>query len=96
MVPAYFLISLDKALSEFKKALKLNPNNPTAKHLICALEQKQTPAASPPEYIMELFDQYANYYTKHVKKNLKYKVPETFRRVAGKFIKTSAARIKSK
>lgn len=81
---------LDSSLKEFKLALKLNPNNQTAKHMIIALEQKQTPDNSPEEYVINLFDQYANYYTEHMKQTLKYKAPELMRQIAGKFINASS------
>lgn len=78
-----------KAKQHFEIALTINPNNQTAKHMLTALQQKTT-AQAPPEYIANLFDQYANYYNKHLRETLQYKLPEKFRELYAKYNKTNA------
>jgi len=79
------------ALEQFEKALSLQPNNDTARHMIMALKSLQStsevsskiPSQAPPHYIAELFDQYSDYYDEHVKHDLKYKVPGLLRNAVG-------------
>lgn len=78
-----------KAKEHFTMALALNNNNKTAKHMLAALNQQHTQQA-PQQYIIELFDQYANYYNKHLKDTLQYKLPEKFRELYAKYNKTKA------
>lgn len=72
------------AKKHFNLAITINPNNQTAKHMIAALSNYTTSQA-PVNYIMELFDQYANYYNKHVKESLQYKLSEQFRSLYTKY-----------
>jgi predicted TPR repeat methyltransferase len=77
-----------QAKHHFKLALELNKNNQTAKHMLAALS-KQTTTQPPPEYIADLFDQYAGYYNKHLRETLQYKLPEKFRSLYTKHHQTS-------
>ena len=71
-------------LNPSKESLQHNPNNQTAKHMLAALT-KETTSQAPPEYIADLFDQYAGYYNKHLKETLQYKLPEKLRSIYTKY-----------
>jgi predicted TPR repeat methyltransferase len=73
----------DQALIHFEAALKLDPQNDTAAHMVMSLKGIQSPNA-PKTYIAELFDQYADYYDKHVKEQLHYSVPGLLRSAVGR------------
>jgi len=68
----------EKGIVHYRKALELDDSNEEIKHIIAALTADKTPDKAPGEYIEHLFDQYANYYDKHLK-HLEYKVPEKLR-----------------
>ena len=74
----------NQAKYHFEITLHLNPNNQTAKHMLAALT-KETTSQAPPEYIADLFDQYAGYYNKHLKETLQYKLPEKLRSIYTKY-----------
>ena len=77
-----------KAKQHFKISVTINPNNQTAQHMLTALDQQTTDQA-PPQYIADLFDQYASYYNKHLRETLQYKLPEKFRALYAKHNKTN-------
>lgn len=79
---ATVLLHLNKrslALSYFKKAYQLQPENLTAKHMIDAISENPEAKQTPPAFIQALFDQYAYNYDEHVKTQLKYQVPSLIR-----------------
>lgn len=76
----------DKALKHYQEALRIEPNNNTARHMIDALTGKTNPAGAPIEYTRALFDQYAYNYDEHVKKKLKYQVPQILREAITPFV----------
>jgi len=82
------------ALSHFTKALDLDPQNDTARHMMMALQGDLTPAA-PSDYIAKLFNQYASYYNQHMRETLKYQVPGLLRNAIGRTLGayTKASRI---
>lgn len=84
-----------KALYHFEQALKYQPKNDTAKHMVMALKGSQSESGAPKQYIADLFDQYADYYDDHVKEKLQYKVPGLLRNAVGRCMKThsSAGRV---
>lgn len=71
------------AIKHLKDAIQLNPNNYTASHMLSAL-MISNPAQAPIKYIVDLFDQYADYYEEHVVNNLHYNLPATFRNLYAK------------
>lgn len=75
---ATYLLKLDypNAILHFKEALRLQPDNEALKHTIRVLSQDKSLSASAPAYIQSLFDSYAEYYDAHLRKDLKYSVPE--------------------
>lgn len=77
-----------EAKQHFLRALELQPDNPTAQHMLAALDSTNTDSA-PPEYVKQLFDQYATYYNQHMTKSLHYVVPQLLRQAFGKFVTNS-------
>lgn len=77
-----------KALYHFEQALKYQPTNDTAKHMVMALKGSQSETQAPKQYIADLFDQYADYYDAHVKEKLQYNVPGLLRNAVGRCIST--------
>jgi len=70
------------ALRHFQTALELDPNNTTASHMVSALTGNSSLTA-PPEYIRQLFDQYAADYDTQMKTALNYQAPFALRSAIG-------------
>ncbi len=86
----------DQAKQHFEQSLLLQPDNPTASHMLQALgaTNKQDTADTPPSaYVADLFDQYASYYNKHMREDLKYNVPLLLRHAVNKFFSASSKTI---
>lgn len=64
------------ALHHFKQALRLQPNNIAIQYTVKMLEQDERLLFSPPDYITNLFDAYADHYEIHLQQALDYQVPE--------------------
>ncbi len=64
------------ALHHFREALHLQPENIAIKHTVNMLSQDKHLHTSPPEYIQNLFDTYADHYESHLLQHLDYKIPE--------------------
>lgn len=79
----------EKALLHFTKALNLDPANETAKHMINALTGNTMETSAPPEYIAQLFDQYANYYNLHLRQKLDYQAHVLLRNAVGKCLQSN-------
>lgn len=62
----------------FTKSLQINPNNPTAQHMLNALKNNKLSSADS-RYVSDLFNQYASYYNQHMQENLKYDLPRVMR-----------------
>lgn len=62
----------DKAIENFEKALALDPNNQEVQYILSALQGDQVPQRAPEQYVRHLFDQYADYYEKHLLEFLHY------------------------
>jgi predicted TPR repeat methyltransferase len=63
------------ALHHFKEALRIQPNNQAIQYTVSMLTQDQRLLASPPDYIKNLFDAYADHYDLHLLQGLDYQVP---------------------
>ena len=83
-----------KALEHFSRALALDPSNDTAKHMLHALRGEGV-SETPPQYIANLFDQYADYYNEHLKNKLNYQAHVLLRNALGRLLNKnpSAGRI---
>ena len=71
----FVLREFEKAKNIYQNALKLNPNDKYLSHMISALTGKNEQNA-PKEYVVNVFDNFANKFDNFLTKNLKYKVPE--------------------
>ena len=67
---------LNFALQHFQQALRLQPDNQTIQYIVTMLAQDQRLLASPPDYIKNLFDAYADHYELHLLQGLDYQVPD--------------------
>lgn len=68
----------EEAIAVCKNILELSPNNPTAHHMLSALE-KRKPDSAPPDFVEELFDKYAARFENHLINKLEYKTPKKLR-----------------
>jgi len=57
-------------------AQRLEPDNPQIRHMIAALGVEPLPEAADPQYIKNLYKDYAGHYDKHLSVTLKSRVPE--------------------
>ncbi|MDR3491065.1 MAG: tetratricopeptide repeat protein [Gammaproteobacteria bacterium] len=64
------------ALNHFRAALLLEPDNEAIRYTVQMLEQDKQLTTSPPGYIKNLFDTYADHYDLHLLQSLDYKIPE--------------------
>ncbi len=64
------------ALNHFREALRLEPENEAIRYTVQMLAQDTRLTTSPPEYIKNLFDTYADHYELHLLQGLDYKIPE--------------------
>lgn len=67
---------LSEALQHYQQADAIKPHDPEIQHILMALNQNRLPDKAPAEYLKNLFDQYAEYYDKHLTQSLRYKVPQ--------------------
>ncbi len=67
---------LHEALKHYQQADAIKPHDPEIEHILMALSQNRVPDKAPAEYLKNLFDQYAEYYDKHLTQSLRYKVPQ--------------------
>jgi predicted TPR repeat methyltransferase len=63
------------ALHHFNEALRIEPNNQAIQYTVSMLTQDKRLLASPPDYIKNLFDAYADHYDLHLLQSLDYEVP---------------------
>ncbi len=63
------------ALNHFKEALRIQPNNRAIEHTVQVLSGDKRLIASPPDYLKNLFDSYADHYEMHLLTALEYNVP---------------------
>lgn len=67
---------IEDAVRHYQTANSLKPNDVEIQHILSALTQSPIPEKAPSAYITHLFDQYADYYDKHLTEYLKYEVPQ--------------------
>lgn len=75
-VIALALRQKEVALAHFEQALALDPSNQAIQHTVRLLKQDAPISASPPAYVSQLFDAYADHYDAHMRHDLDYHVPE--------------------
>jgi len=72
--------NVKKAREYYLRAQALAPDNQNSEYLLAAIDNTATsPAVTPPQYVMELFDSYANYYDKAMQQQLDYATPKLLR-----------------
>jgi predicted TPR repeat methyltransferase len=69
-------------------ALKTQPHNATAEHMVTALEGQKSIQTANPAYVAALFDQYAPYYSTHMRTQLKYQAPFLLRNAIARVLST--------
>lgn len=94
-----------EALLHFEEALKYQPENDTAHHMIMAIKGEETEhgqvegiqseSRAPKHYITNLFDQYAEYYDLHMKEKLHYEVPGLLRNAMGRCMTSASQNAKA-
>ncbi len=65
-----------KALALYRRYLKLEPDDPEAKHMIAALGGRRAPRNAPDDYVRRQFDSYAEDFDKSLVGDLEYQAPE--------------------
>ncbi len=73
------------ALKYLQASLAVLPDNVTARYLVQALTQTNTPSEAPREYLRSLFNEYAPNYESHLFQTLKSQGPNEIRRMMGPF-----------
>ena len=66
----------DKAKEMYERALTLDPNMTKARYFLSRLNDKTAPAKPPAQYIIELFDELAHRFDRHLVGQLGYQAPE--------------------
>lgn len=64
-----------QATNYYQQVLTNDPDNTEIRYILSAINQEETPASAPTDYIQHLFDQYAPYYEQHLSEYLQYQVP---------------------
>lgn len=91
---AIYLKQGDKkqALFYYQQAANYLPNNAGIHYLISALTQiGQIPLAAPADYIKNLFDNYAEYFDRHLIETLNYQTPDLLYQALKNYLPTSPA-----
>jgi len=68
----------DAAARSFALAVRHDPSDEEARHLLAALRGRTTRRA-PDDYVRGLFDRYADRYDRHLQTRLRYRVPDLLR-----------------
>lgn len=74
----------DAALTHFREALRLKPDNPTLTYIINMMSGGKNIKAAPSEYVQSLFDAYADHYEDHLTQSLQYVVPNELYDIIGR------------
>jgi len=78
--------NLPEAENSFKEAVRLNPDDQTAKYHLAIISGNNTMTSSPDKYVENLFDGYAETFDEHLTGKLKYKTPELINDMVQKHI----------
>lgn len=66
----------DEAIAALRSAQELDPASPMIAYHLAALGGAASPAICPPDYVVELFDGYADCFDEHLVRRLNYRGPE--------------------
>ena len=67
---------LDEAAAAYREALRLGVDSQAGLYALAAMGQEQAPPIAPPDYIVSLFDNYAERFDDHLVGTLKYQAHE--------------------
>ena len=81
----------DEARVSFQTALELKPQLVTAKYYLATLGAAETPSQSPRDYVVGLFDSYANRFDQHLVEVLDYRAPVQLYEAVSRHIDIKAA-----
>jgi predicted TPR repeat methyltransferase len=81
----------EDALAAFERALTFDPDNRVAAFFRAALKGSAGPTAVPPEYVRELFDEYAGRFDGALVGLLQYRTPEMLQRMLAQWIARDGA-----
>ncbi|MEA2711756.1 MAG: hypothetical protein QOF78_4357 [Phycisphaerales bacterium] len=65
-----------EAADQIRAALKLKPASPLLQFFLSSLSDDQPFAAAPPEFVRQLFDNYADTFDRHLLQKLNYRAPQ--------------------
>ena len=65
----------DAAQKQLQEALRIDPGDELARFSLAAARH-ETPDAPPPVYVVDLFDEYAQHFERHLVEELQYRAPE--------------------
>lgn len=65
-----------EAIAAFSRVVDLKPDSPGAKYMLATLGAAEIPAESPADYVVSVFDAYAESFDQHLVNRLNYRTPE--------------------
>lgn len=75
----------EEAIQLLKRAITVNPNDSSCQFMLNALTGEKNQSSACPDYIHNLFDQYALYYDQHMQSALQYTIPHHIGRLLHQF-----------
>lgn len=75
---AYGRKKMDQALDYYRRYLEQDPDDPSAQHMVAALERKTSkqPDRASQAYVRDTFDAYADHFDQSLMEDLAYRAPE--------------------
>lgn len=67
---------IQEAVAAFKKVVHLKPESQAAQYMLATLGAAETPTESPADYVVSVFDTYAENFDQHLVERLNYRTPE--------------------
>ncbi len=81
-----------EAITLFRRTLQLDKHNASAKHMLAALEEL-TPTKTPSDYVVKLFDGFADNFDHHLVEELDYQTPQKLYGALEEFIRDRQAEL---
>lgn len=75
----------DKAADLLQQAMLIKPQDKAGRHMLSALNEEGKQAETCEEYALNLFNNYALYYDKHIKEVLHYSLPSEIRKLLERY-----------
>ncbi|MBI3442004.1 MAG: tetratricopeptide repeat protein [Proteobacteria bacterium] len=76
----------EEAVAAYREALRLRPEYASPRFQLAAMGRDETPPQAPPDYVRNLFDNYAERFDKHLVEGLEYRTPELLNRLVRKVL----------